>query len=286
MGKTCSALLVATFVCVLSAPAGAQRARNPEAEALFDEGKKAMARGDNATACQKFAASNDLDPRAATLMSLGACLEAQQRLASASARFVEAQRVAAASGDAKLEAQARAKVDALASRVSNLEIVVSAEAAVPDLVITRNGELINATQWNTRIPIDGGTYTFVAYGRGTDEWTGTVTVANESDFQQVTIPRLTSANPPVTEAPLATAPTAEPPPVDMATLPPAGPETGPKQPGLAPWTWYAIAGGCVVAGLAIDLGVSSSSNGKWDAMDFVPLAFYGAGVGLVYKERF
>jgi hypothetical protein len=288
MGKTCSLLLVATFVCVLTATAGAQRARNPEAEALFDEGKKLMARGDHASACPKLAASNDLEPRAVTLMSLGACLEAQQRLASASKRFVEAQQLAASSGDAKAEAQAKAKVDALAPRLSTIQIVVSAEAAVPDLSITRNGELINATQWNTPIPIDGGTYSFVAYGRGTDEWTGSVTVANEGDSQQVTIPRLTSAKPPVAEAPPPTStPASEPETVEMAPLQAPGLQTDTKAPGgLAPWTWYAIAGGCVVAGLAIDLGAGSSSNGKFDALDFVPLALYGAGVGLVYKERF
>jgi hypothetical protein len=264
MGRTCSSLLVATFVCVLAAPAAAQRS----------------------TACQELAAKNDLEPRVGTLMSLGACLEASQKLASASARFADAQHLAASSGDAKAEAQARAKVDALAPRLSSITIVVSPEATIPDLVVTRNGELINAAQWNTATPVDGGTYNFVAYGRGTDEWSLSVTIANEADLKQVTIPVLTSAKPPVTDVPTSAAPPADTSPVAMAPLPAPGQETDTKAPGLAPRTWYAIAGACVVAGVVIDLGVSSSKNGSWDAMDFVPLALYGAGLGIVYKERF
>jgi hypothetical protein len=71
--------LVVTVVCSLAVVAEAQR-RTPEAEALFDEGKALMKAGDPAGACRSFQASHNVDPRAATLMSIGACLEAQQKL--------------------------------------------------------------------------------------------------------------------------------------------------------------------------------------------------------------
>lgn len=285
MGKMRSSLLLVTLVCAVAGTATAQR-RTPESEALFEEGKQLMKSGDPAGACRKFDASQNLDPRAATMMSIGACLEAQQKLASASRAYVEAHRLAIAATDSKEKAigdPSREKVDLLASRVSTILITVSPEAAVPGLSITRNGELVGEGQWNAAVPVDGGQYTILAYAQGADEWSVTLTVANERDAKQVAIPALATKKPP---------PVAEPPPEELEAVAPPPLLTAPglapaeSKPGLAPWAWYAIAGGCIVAGLAIDLGAESSSNGSWDAMDVVPLVFYGAGVGLVYKERF
>jgi hypothetical protein len=70
--------------------------------------------------------------------------------------------------------------------------------------------------------------------------------------------------------------------------PPPPPVPGMETPstGLAPWAWYALAGACIVGGLAIDLGVSSSSNGSWDVLDVAPIALYGVAGVIVYKETF
>ena len=72
---------------------GATRARadaTTEADALFDEGLKAMDAGDHAAACAKFGESQRLDPAAGTLLHLGNCYEKVGKTASAWATFLDA----------------------------------------------------------------------------------------------------------------------------------------------------------------------------------------------------
>ena len=203
MGIMRVSLVVVTLVCALATKASAQPSREPEAEALFDQGKELMSAGDHVGACQKFDASNRLVPRATTLMNLGACLEAQQKLVSAWYRFVEAQNKASVSSDAKeraMERPSKLKAEALKPRLSTIEIIVSAEARVPDLVVTRDGAIIVDGQWNSRIPIDGGKYTIAARARGREDWTSTIVVKSEGNHEPVTIPVLRpAAAPPVTD---------------------------------------------------------------------------------------
>ncbi len=49
---------------------------------------------------------------------------------------------------------------------------------------------------------------------------------------------------------------------------------------MEPWMWFAASGVAIVGGLAIDTLPATARNQELDAMDFVPLAFYGAGIGL------
>jgi uncharacterized protein HemY len=53
------------------------------AEALFAEGRRLMSSGNYATACQKFAASQKLDPALGTSLNLADCYDKSGRTASA-----------------------------------------------------------------------------------------------------------------------------------------------------------------------------------------------------------
>ena len=67
-------------------PAEAQKpaaADEAAAEALFEAGAAARDEGDYATACEKFQASNDLDPAPGTILNLADCREQLGQLAQA-----------------------------------------------------------------------------------------------------------------------------------------------------------------------------------------------------------
>jgi hypothetical protein len=76
---------------VSAEPAAATTPRDPAAaEALFDEGRRALEKNDLETACAKFAESQRLDPGVGTLMNWASCEERQGRIATAWQRWREA----------------------------------------------------------------------------------------------------------------------------------------------------------------------------------------------------
>jgi hypothetical protein len=179
------------LVCALASPAFAQKNRKPEAEALFKQAKAEMAKGNFAAACEKFQSSQELDPRASTLMNLGACQESAKKLVSAWYAFVEANKLAERSTDEQaLAAPAKKRADALEPRLSSLKIVVGPEARVKGLEILRDGEAILEGQWNTEVFVDGGEYEVIARAPGSTAWTTKIGVASELDRKVLEIPKL------------------------------------------------------------------------------------------------
>jgi hypothetical protein len=180
------------LVCAFATTAVAQRSRKPEAEALFKQAKAEMAKGNFADACEKFQSSQDLDPRASTLMNLGACREQQKKLVSAWYAFVEATKLAERSTDEQaLSSPSKKRADALEPRLSSLKVVVGRDARVKGLEILRDGEAIVEGQWNSEVFVDGGEYEIIARAPGTTAWTAKIGVASELDRKVIEIPRLT-----------------------------------------------------------------------------------------------
>lgn len=195
MGMRRQWLVLALSICIV-ASASAQPSRGPEAEALFLDGKRAMSERSYDVACAKFAASQALEPRASTLMNLGACHEAAGRIVSAWYAFADAAKLAGASIDPRengLADSSREKAKALAMRRSSLTVVVPAAARVDGFTVARNGEPIVEAQWNGPIYLDGGEYTIVARATGTEAWTSKVAIASELDDKRLEIPVLHAA---------------------------------------------------------------------------------------------
>ncbi len=74
MRRRLSASIVALSLAMAGSVA-AQPGRKASADALFRDGREAVARGDFATGCPKFAESMRLDPAAGTLLNLAQCDE-------------------------------------------------------------------------------------------------------------------------------------------------------------------------------------------------------------------
>src|SRR5690349_6026897 len=208
------------LVCALASTVYAQKSRKPEAEALFKQAKAEMAKGNFAAACEKFQSSQELDPRASTLMNLGACQESAKKLVSAWYAFVEANKLAERTSDEQaLAGPAKKKADALEPRLSSLKIVVGPEARVKGLEILRDGEAILEGQWNTEVFVDGGEYEVIARAPGASAWTTKIGVASELDRKVLEIPKLKVDPSTVVEEQVVKPPPDETPPDDEEPVP-------------------------------------------------------------------
>ena len=169
--KTLRALVAAMLV---STSALAQSQDVVSAEALFIQGRDLMQQGKFAQACPKFAASQRLDPAVGTLLNLGDCYEKNGQIASAWARFREAQTMAQRQGRADRERIARERADGLEPKLPKLDIELSQQSV--DVEIKRDGNVIDPGQLGSHVPVDPGKHTVEATARGRKPWSTTVDV--------------------------------------------------------------------------------------------------------------
>ncbi|MBK7077746.1 MAG: hypothetical protein IPH44_36160 [Myxococcales bacterium] len=183
MKNLCTVLAAVVLVAAGSGRAAAQSA---EAETLFRDGKKLMAKGQFAEACLAFEGSFKKDPAATTLLNLADCREKNGQLASAWGHFVEAARLAR--GQGAIEKSARDRADALEPKVSYLVVAVPDDVRVDGLVVKRDGVPMDPAEWNRKMPIDGGRHTVEARAPAHEPWSTSVVVEPSGDERSLTVP--------------------------------------------------------------------------------------------------
>ena len=183
LGRRGRSIAAISVLLVLASRASAQPAA---AEALFDDGTKLLAAGKYAEACNAFEASNNMDPRAGTLIYLGQCREALHQVASAWTAYKDA--LARAKDPVKRDL-ATAKVAELEPKLSFLTIKVG-DAKVDGLAITRNGKTIDPLVWDRALPVDGGDYTIAASAPDHKPWQQAISVPAEQGHVEVAVPKL------------------------------------------------------------------------------------------------
>ena len=144
-------LLVAPML--LAEPSARDRAA---AEATFRQATTLMDDGRYAEACEKFAASQDLDPGLGTLLHLADCYDRAGRTASAWALFREVEDRSRRATQADRERIAKERADSLEGKLSKLELRVAPKQRVPGLEIKVAGSVIPTASWNTSLPVDPG----------------------------------------------------------------------------------------------------------------------------------
>ncbi|MDX2019161.1 MAG: hypothetical protein SF187_02905 [Deltaproteobacteria bacterium] len=236
-------------------------ARNLQAEALFVEGRNLLKSDKIAEACEKFAASQSLDPAVGTLLNLADCHERINKTASAWAEFREAADLAGASQDNKRKRLAASRANALATKLARVRITATAANLPKDVVIRVDNDELPPAAWNTDLPIDPGVHTVVAKAAGFVDWTGQV-VAEPAKVQEITVGLLqTSAVQPVptreAEPPVSETHSAN---VQTQTRPPLTYEQSPNHTAL--WVGGSITAASVVFGSVAGL----IAYKRWDGV--------------------
>lgn len=176
-------------------------AQVPEAEVLFREARKLMKHHAFAAACEKFEASEHLDPGIGTELNLGDCREKTGQLASAWAMFVKASQTAKHSGDRRREDEAKRRAAALEPRLVYLTISVPKPARIAGLVVHRNGTMVEAAAYDQPVPVDPDEYRITAEAPDHERWQRTISVGSAS--KTIEVPRLEVAPTPPPPPPAA-----------------------------------------------------------------------------------
>lgn len=207
------------------APKTDNRAR---AQQLFDSALADAQAGNFASACPKFLASQEVDPKTSTLLNLAACYEKNGQTASAWGAYREAEGLARKISRADWESTARTHAEALEPKLMRLTIQVPQPSRVPDLKVTRDGGHIAAGEWGVAIPIDPGEHVITATAPGYAPWETRIKMGDTISTVAVPVLELLPA-----------------PPVETAMVP----ERPPMQPGS--WWTPLHTAGVVVAGVGV-----------------------------------
>lgn len=161
------------------------------AEALFDQGKKALEAGNYAVACTKLEQSQHIDPAIGTLLYLAECYAKIGRTASAWATFRQGASEAQAAGEAERARLGNDEADKLQPKLSKLSIAVApSNKSLTDFSILRGKEKVPRSLWGIEVPVDPGKISVVATAPGYRPWKKTVTVGPDAAHVAVSVPPL------------------------------------------------------------------------------------------------
>jgi len=193
LGALCASVLLAR---ARAAWAGDDDVAN--AQVLFDEGRKLMAKRDYLAACPKLAESQRLSPAIGTEFNLGDCWEHLGRIASAWGAFLEVADMTHRRGEGEREQAARARAASLEPRLGRLVVDVPPSHRVADLEVRRDGEVVRPELWGVAVPVDGGDHRIEARAPGRRAWTSAVRTS-DGQSASIAVPELAAA-PVVVEA--------------------------------------------------------------------------------------
>lgn len=241
------AALAALALGAAPAPAAAQESlsqvERAQAEALFREGKKLLAEGKVAEACEKLAASYKIDRAGGTALNLALCHEREGKTATAWAELQEALAMAKAARRKDREKIAGEHIAALEKKLSHVVIKVAPGADLPELEVTLDGAVIRKESWGIRLPADPGARKIAASAPGRVRWEKEIEVGEAASID-VEVPALQKEPEPP-----------KPPPSAGPAAPEGGGGSEPARPTGGGSTWMRPVGfvtlGVGVAGLAV-----------------------------------
>lgn len=141
------------------------------AQELFDKALLDIQAGRWADACTKLEASNKAAWAPGTTINLADCYEHVGKLASAWAKFLEAEPHFRNRTPPDPRADiAKQRAEALSPKLSRITVEVPEAARVDGLVIERDGDEVDKGQWGTGLPVDPGKHVIEARADGRKAW--------------------------------------------------------------------------------------------------------------------
>lgn len=251
---------IVALVAMTSSAAGQDKAA---AEALFQDGKRLVAAGDHKAACDKFAASDKLDPSVGARIQLGRCNEKQGKTASAWASFKAAQNLAVTRGDTARGDAAQADAKRLEPSLTYVVLRRAAGKATPDLSVSFDGVDKPVALLGQRFPIDPGEHVVAAEADGFKTWEARVTAGQPGQEVAVEIPALAAIAKPIGPD---NQPNSKPDQPDLQpdiTPPAPGPSEGDPGRGRRTLAYGIGAGGLAIAATGLVFGALAKS--KYDS---------------------
>lgn len=155
----------------IGAPARAENAAgvpDPVAQALFQDGRDLVDKGQWDAGCTKFEASMLLYPAASTLLNIAACYEHKSKLASAWSAY---KRVLVLNRETIGEERRRAIEDLAQAEIAKLtprlpKIKLTMKQQVQGVTLRKDGEELPNAVVGTEIPVDGGEHEIAADAAG------------------------------------------------------------------------------------------------------------------------
>ena len=189
----CLAAALATLPAAWAPPAWAEPTDEDRAaaQALFEQAQSLKEDERFEEACDKFAASQKLDPAMGTQLNLADCYERIGRSASAWINFLEVAAEAKKAGSEQRLKIAKERADALKPKLSRLQVNV--DEPLDGMVIERAGEPISRPTWGSPVPVDPSSYEITVKAPGHKPWSTTVTVEGEGALIEVDVPALEEA---------------------------------------------------------------------------------------------
>jgi hypothetical protein len=169
--------LAASLIVGAARPAPAADAHGQAAEALFRQAKSRLESGNLREACEKFSASQALEPGVGTLLYLGDCYERSARFASAWSTFTDARALARSHADHEREHLASVRAAALEPRVPRL-VIQSLAVQPAGLQITVNGSPIERSDLDHAELRDAGSYEISFRAPGYEPFTTRIELTN------------------------------------------------------------------------------------------------------------
>jgi hypothetical protein len=181
-------LLAAVLAHVSPALAQPTSADKAAADTLFSDAEALMKQGKTKEACDKFTASQHLDPTPGTLLNLGDCYEKLGALASSWGAFREAESMARRNNDKVREDEAQRRAKLVEDKLPKLAIVVPQVARLQGVVVMLDGRAVEVGVWGSAIPVDPGEHTIETKGPGLVPWSTKEVVPPGAATHTVNVP--------------------------------------------------------------------------------------------------
>ena len=158
------------------------------AETLFRKAKDLMKAGKIHEACEKLAASYQLDPTLGTLLNLAVCHDKEGLTASAWTEYSEAAAKASRAGQKDRESFARAQAKTLEPKL--LYVTIKVLEAVDGITVTLDGHRLVSASWDTSLAVDPGEHKVEATAPGRKGWAQSFSASPEKPSYVVQVPVL------------------------------------------------------------------------------------------------